>query len=91
MPRPLSRIAPDWRYSTAIDAEIIRDAGTLGPEDLLQLSRPLAAPGPRQPVGFGATMARELSQGRSGTQPLVIAIGRRSEMDPCATTRAVAC
>ena len=40
MPRPLSRIARDWWDYTTLDAEIIRDAAALGPEDLLQLSRP---------------------------------------------------
>lgn len=40
MARPLSRIAPDWWDSTTPDAEIIRDAAALGPEDLVRLSRP---------------------------------------------------
>jgi glucosamine-6-phosphate deaminase len=40
MARPLSRIAPDWWDYTTLDAEIIRDAATLGPEDLVRLSRP---------------------------------------------------
>jgi len=40
MARPLSRIAPDWWDYTTLDAELIRDAAALGPEDLLALSRP---------------------------------------------------
>ena len=40
MARPLSRIAPDWWDYTTLDAELIRDAAALAPEDLLALSRP---------------------------------------------------
>jgi glucosamine-6-phosphate deaminase len=40
MPRPLSRIAPDWWDYTTLDAEIIRDAAALTPESLAGLSRP---------------------------------------------------
>ena len=40
MPRPLSRIAPDWWDYTTLDSSIIRDAAGLTPNDLLQLSRP---------------------------------------------------
>ena len=40
MPRPLSRIAPDWWDYTTLDAEIIRDAAALSPDDLQKLSRP---------------------------------------------------
>jgi glucosamine-6-phosphate deaminase len=40
MPRPLSRIAPDWWDYTTLDSELIRDAAAFKPEDLLALSRP---------------------------------------------------
>jgi glucosamine-6-phosphate deaminase len=40
MPRPLSRIAPEWWDYTTLDAEIIRDAAALTPEALAKLSRP---------------------------------------------------
>jgi glucosamine-6-phosphate deaminase len=40
MPRPLSRIAPEWWDYTTLDAEIIRDAAALTPETLAKLSRP---------------------------------------------------
>ena len=40
MPRPLSRIAPDWWDYTTLDAEIIRDAAALTDRDLAALSRP---------------------------------------------------
>ena len=40
MPRPLSRIAPDWWDYTTLDAEIIRDAAAITAEDLSKLSRP---------------------------------------------------
>jgi len=40
MPRPPSRIAPDWWDYTTLDAELIRDAARLFPDDLLRLSRP---------------------------------------------------
>jgi glucosamine-6-phosphate deaminase len=40
MPRPLSKIAPDWWDYTTLDAEILRDAATLMEKDLVQLARP---------------------------------------------------
>ncbi len=40
MPRPLSRIAPDWWDYTTLDPAIIQDAARLSPSDLLALSRP---------------------------------------------------
>ena len=40
MPRPLSRIAPDWWDYTTLDPEIIRDAAALTERDLVGLSRP---------------------------------------------------
>jgi glucosamine-6-phosphate deaminase len=40
MPRPLSRIAPEWWDYTTLDAEIIRDAADMTPEALVKLSRP---------------------------------------------------
>jgi glucosamine-6-phosphate deaminase len=40
MPRKLSSIAPDWWDYTTLDAEIIRDAAALTPEEMLKLSRP---------------------------------------------------
>jgi glucosamine-6-phosphate deaminase len=40
MPRPLSRIAPDWWDYTTLDADIIRDAAALTADGLLSLSRP---------------------------------------------------
>ena len=40
MPRPLSRIAPEWWDYTTLDAEIIRDAAALTAESLVKLSRP---------------------------------------------------
>ena len=40
MPRPLSRIAPEWWDYTTLDAKIIRDAAALTPEALAKLSRP---------------------------------------------------
>lgn len=39
MPRPLSKIAPDWWDYTTIDKEILDDAARLTPEDMLGLSR----------------------------------------------------
>ncbi|MHB0999987.1 MAG: sugar phosphate isomerase family [Armatimonadota bacterium] len=39
MPRPLSKIAPDWWDYTTIDPEILDDASRLTPEDILGLSR----------------------------------------------------
>lgn len=40
MARKLSSIAPDWWDYTTLDDAIIRDAASLTPDDLLQLSRP---------------------------------------------------
>ena len=40
MPRPLSRIAPDWWDYTTLDAELIRDAAALTAADLAGLARP---------------------------------------------------
>lgn len=40
MPRPLSRIAPDWWDYTTLNADIIREAASLSAEDLLRLARP---------------------------------------------------
>ena len=40
MPRPLSKIAPDWWDYTTLDAEILADAAKLSPRDLERLSRP---------------------------------------------------
>jgi glucosamine-6-phosphate deaminase len=40
MPRKLSSIAPDWWDYTTLECDILRDAASLTPKDLLQLSRP---------------------------------------------------
>lgn len=40
MPRPLSKIAPDWWDYTTLDQSILDDAAKLTPEDMLGLSRP---------------------------------------------------
>ena len=40
MPRPLSKIAPDWWDYTTLDPEILRDAAALTAEDLPRLARP---------------------------------------------------
>ena len=40
MPRPLSKLAPDWWDYTTIDTSILDDAAKLTPEDMLGLSRP---------------------------------------------------
>ena len=40
MPRPASRIAPDWWDYTTLDPDIIRDAAALSAADLAALSRP---------------------------------------------------
>ncbi len=40
MARPISKVAPGWWDYTTLDADIVRDAARLTPEDLLQLSRP---------------------------------------------------
>lgn len=39
MPRPLSKIAPDWWDYTTLDQEILNDAAKLTPEDMIALSR----------------------------------------------------
>lgn len=39
MPRPLSKVAPDWWDYTTLDAELLADAARLTPHDLLQLAR----------------------------------------------------
>ena len=40
MPRPISKVAPQWWDYTTLDEEILADAAKLTPEDLVQLSRP---------------------------------------------------
>lgn len=40
MPRPLSKVAPDWWDYTTLDQAILDDAAKLTPEDMLGLSRP---------------------------------------------------
>ena len=40
MPRPLSKIAPDWWDYTTLDPEILADAAKLSVRDLEKLSRP---------------------------------------------------
>jgi glucosamine-6-phosphate deaminase len=40
MPRPLSKIAPDWWDYTTLDASLLRDAAKLTEKDIEQLSRP---------------------------------------------------
>lgn len=40
MPRPISKVAPEWWDYTTLDAELLADAARLTPEDLVQLSRP---------------------------------------------------
>jgi glucosamine-6-phosphate deaminase len=40
MPRPQSRVAPEWWDYTTLDPEIIRDAAALSERDLAALSRP---------------------------------------------------
>ena len=40
MPRPLSKIAPDWWDYTTLDPHLLRDAAALTPAQLLGLSRP---------------------------------------------------
>ena len=40
MPRPISKVAPEWWDYTTLDAEILDDAARLTAEDLAQLSRP---------------------------------------------------
>jgi glucosamine-6-phosphate deaminase len=40
MPRPLSRIAPDWWDYTTLDPDLIREAAAVSVDDLARLSRP---------------------------------------------------
>jgi glucosamine-6-phosphate deaminase len=40
MPRPISKVAPDWWDYTTLEPEILDDAARLGAKDLLKLSRP---------------------------------------------------
>jgi glucosamine-6-phosphate deaminase len=40
MPRPLSKVAPEWWDYTTLDAELLGDAAKLTADDLVQLSRP---------------------------------------------------
>lgn len=39
MPRPPSKVAPQWWDYTTLDPQLLEDAARLGPDDLLQLSR----------------------------------------------------
>ncbi|MCC7407663.1 MAG: hypothetical protein IT442_06300, partial [Phycisphaeraceae bacterium] len=40
MPRPVSKVAPQWWDYTTLDAELLADAARLSAKDLEQLSRP---------------------------------------------------
>lgn len=40
MPRPLSKIAPDWWDYTTLEPELLRDAARLDADDLARLARP---------------------------------------------------
>jgi len=40
MPRPISKVAPDWWDYTTLDPQILDDAARLTPKDMLKLSRP---------------------------------------------------
>lgn len=40
MPRPISKVAPDWWDYTTLDAELLADAARLKERDVRQLSRP---------------------------------------------------
>jgi glucosamine-6-phosphate deaminase len=40
MPRPISKVAPDWWDYTTLEPELLADAAKLTPKDLLKLSRP---------------------------------------------------
>lgn len=40
MPRPISKIAPDWWDYTTLEADVLADAAKLTADDLMQLSRP---------------------------------------------------
>lgn len=39
MPRPISKVAPDWWDYTTLDSELLADAARLTPDDLLGLTR----------------------------------------------------
>ena len=39
MPRPISKVAPEWWDYTTLEPEILGDAAKIGPPDLLELSR----------------------------------------------------
>src|SRR5688500_2502029 len=40
MPRPISKVAPDWWDYTTLEPDLLADAAKLTPKDLLKLSRP---------------------------------------------------
>ena len=40
MPRPISKVAPEWWDYTTLDPALLADAAKLTADDLLQLSRP---------------------------------------------------
>src|SRR3954469_10973162 len=40
MPRPISKVAPDWWDYTTLDPKVLEDAARLKEKDLLQLRRP---------------------------------------------------
>jgi glucosamine-6-phosphate deaminase len=40
MPRPISKVAPDWWDYTTLDSELLEDAAKLTERSLLKLSRP---------------------------------------------------
>src|SRR6476660_6948643 len=40
MPRPMSKIAPDWWDYTTLEPELLQDAARLTERDLLDLARP---------------------------------------------------
>ena len=40
MPRPISKVAPDWWDFTTLEPQILKDAATLDAKDIAQLSRP---------------------------------------------------
>ena len=40
MPRPVSKVAPEWWDYTTLDAKVLEDAARLSEKDLLKLSRP---------------------------------------------------
>src|SRR5688500_19744382 len=40
MPRPISKVAPDWWDYTTLEPDLLADAAKLAPKDLLKLSRP---------------------------------------------------